>query len=145
MGIETVRLAETREQVQETLKHLLKDIRALERMLSEDLFETDIVRIWADQELCLVDKYAKTLPIAMELRGKMDRENVTTELAKFNLEVNLDPLEFTGDCLSRLEDNILIELDLIRESIREFEGDIVLTGIRSEEHTSELQSRGQRA
>src|SRR5690625_4993135 len=65
----------------------------------------------------------------MELLGKMDRENVTTELAKFNLEVNLDPLEFTGDCLSRLEDNILIELDLIRESIREFEGDIVLTGI----------------
>src|SRR5690625_1571443 len=65
----------------------------------------------------------------MELLGKMDRENVTTELAKFNLEVNLDPLEFTGDCISRLEDNILIELDLIRESIREFEGDIVLTGI----------------
>src|SRR5690625_58039 len=129
MGIETVRLAETREQVQETLKHLLKDIRALERMLSEDLFETDIVRIGAEQELCLVDKYAKPLPIAMELLGKMDRENVTTELAKFNLEVNLDPLEFTGDCLSRLEDNILIELDLIRESIREFEGDIVLTGI----------------
>src|SRR5690625_1197748 len=93
MGIETVRLAETREQVQETLKHLLKDIRALERMLSEDLFETDIVRIGAEQELCLVDKYAKPLPIAMELLGKMDRENVTTELAKFNLEVNLDPLE----------------------------------------------------
>src|SRR5690625_1990716 len=131
MGIETVRLAETREQVQETLKHLLKDIRALERMLSEDLFETDIVRIGAEQELCLVDKYAKPLPIAMELLGKMDRENVTTELAKFNLEVNLDPLEFTGDCLSRLEDNILIELDLIRESIREFEGDIEIG--RSEE------------
>src|SRR5690625_7845087 len=41
----------------------------------------------------------------------------------------MDPHEFTGDCLSRLEDSILIELDLIRESIREFEGDIVLTGI----------------
>src|SRR5690625_3754433 len=129
MEIETDRLDETSEQVQETLKHLLRHIRAIDRMLWTFLFETIIVRIGEELKLCLVDKYAKLLPIAMELLGKMDRENVSTELAKFNLEVNLDPLEFTGDCLSRLEDNILIELDLIRESIREFEGDIVLTGI----------------
>ena len=92
MGIETVRLAETREQVQETLKHLLKDIRALERMLSEDLFETDIVRIGAEQELCLVDKYAKPLPIAMELLGKMDREKM-----QIMLNYVFQELRFKGD------------------------------------------------
>ena len=129
MGIETVRLAESKEQVQETLTHLLKDIRALERMLSDDLFETDIVRIGAEQELCLVDKFAKPAPIAMELLERLDRNSVTTELAKFNLEVNLKPLEFTGNCLSQMESNILDELDLIREEIKAFEGDIVLTGI----------------
>lgn len=129
MGIETVRLAETREQVQESLKYLLKDIRALERMLSEDLFETDIVRIGSEQELCLVDKYAKPAPIAMELLEKLDRKSATTEFAKFNLEVNLKPLEFTGNCLSQMENNILDELDLVRETIKTFEGDIVLTGI----------------
>src|SRR5690625_2194186 len=117
MGIETVRLAETREQVQESLKHLLKDIRALERLLTGGLVQTDVALIWAKQELSQVDKYDKPLQIALELLGKMERENVTTELAKYNLQVHLDPLEFTDDCLSRLEDVIQIELDLIRETI----------------------------
>ena len=67
MGVETVKLAESKDQVQEFIKYLLKDIRAMERMLEDDLFETDIVRIGAEQELCLVDKYAKPAPISMAL------------------------------------------------------------------------------
>ncbi|NBB76409.1 MAG: CBS domain-containing protein [Bacteroidetes bacterium] len=128
MGVETVKLAENREQVQEFIKHLLKDIRAMERMLQEDLFETDTIRIGAEQELCLVDNYAKPAPISMELLEKLD-EDFTTELALFNLETNLMPLPFKGTCLSELEESILRQIDKVREAMREFDGDVVLTGV----------------
>lgn len=129
MGVETVKLAENREQTQEFIKHLLKDIRAMERMLDSGLFERDTVRIGAEQELCLVDKYAKPYPISMELLEALDDDNFTTELARFNLETNLDPLTFEGKCLSKMEQNILGQLDKVRKAIREFDGDIVLTGV----------------
>lgn len=139
MGVETVKLAETKEQVQEFIKYLLKDIRAMEKMLSEDYFETDIIRIGAEQELCLVDKFAKPAPISIELLDALNDKNFTTELARFNLETNLDPLEFKGKCLSLLEANILNQLDKAREAIKQFEGDIVLTGVLPTIRKSDLE------
>lgn len=86
MGVETVKLAENSEQVQEFIKYLLKDIRAMERMLSEGMFETGTIQIGAEQELCLVDKYAKPSPISIELLEALQDDNFTIELARFNLE-----------------------------------------------------------
>ena len=129
MGVETVKLAESKEQIQEFIKYLLKDIRAMEKMLSENYFETDIIRIGAEQELCLVDKFAKPAPISIELLEALNDDAFTTELARFNLETNLTPLEFKGKCLSLLEVNILSQLDKAREAIKQFDGDIVLTGV----------------
>lgn len=129
MGVETVKLAENREQIQEFIKYLLKDIRAMEKMLSEDMFETGITRIGAEQELCLVDRHAKPSPISVKLLDKMQDENFTTELALFNLETNLKPLEFKDKCLSVMEANILSQLDKVREAIKSFNGDVVLTGV----------------
>lgn len=129
MGVETVKLAENREQTQEFIKHLLRDIRAMDRMLSEGLFETGTIRIGAEQEICLVDKFGKPAPISMELIEALNDDKFTTELARFNLETNLAPLEFKGRCLSEMEYNILNQLEKARETIKKFEGDIVLTGV----------------
>tara|TARA_R100001143_G_scaffold63596_1_gene73231 strand:- start:4305 stop:6233 length:1929 start_codon:yes stop_codon:yes gene_type:complete len=129
MGVETVKLAENSEQVQEFIKYLLKDIRAMERMLSEEMFESGTIRIGAEQELCLVDKYAKPSPISVELLEALQDDNFTTELARFNLESNLEPLEFKGKCLSQLESGILGQLDKVRAAMRKFDGDIVLAGV----------------
>lgn len=129
MGTESVKLAENREQTQEFIKYLLKDIRALERMLNEEMFETDPIRIGAEQEMCLVDKFAKPAPISIQLLEALNDDGFTTELALFNLETNLAPLEFKGKCLSQLEANILSQLDRVRDVIKKFEGDVVLTGV----------------
>lgn len=129
MGVESVRPAESKKQVQEFIKHLLRDIRAMERMLSDGLFETDPIRIGAEQELCLLDKQAKPAPISMELLERLNDPAFTTELARFNLETNLTPLLFEGKCLSELEANIISQLDKARTAIRELEGDILLTGV----------------
>ncbi|MEX0662844.1 MAG: CBS domain-containing protein, partial [Balneolaceae bacterium] len=119
----------SKEQSQKFLKYLLRDVRAMGKMLDEGWFETDNIRIGAEQELCLIDKNAKPAPIAMELLEAMGNDSFTTELAKFNLEANLQPLLFKGKCLSEMEANIQSLLDIVRKAVREMDGDIVLSGV----------------
>ena len=84
-------------------KHLLDDIKALEIMLQESLFEKGIQRIGAEQELVLVNSNRKPSLMGVEILNKIKDEHYTTEIAKFNLEINLDPQEFTKDCFSKME------------------------------------------
>jgi len=129
MGEERVKIPESKEQSQKFLKYLLRDVRAMGRMLDEGWFEIDNIRIGAEQELCLIDRNAKPAPIAMELLEALGDDSFTTELAKFNLETNLEPLLFEGKCLSQMETNIQKKLELIRETIKQFDGDVVLSGV----------------
>lgn len=129
MGDERVRLPESKEQSQEFLKYLLRDVRAMGRMLEDGWFETDRTRIGAEQEVCLIDRYSKPAPIAMELIDALKDNGFTTELAKFNFEANLDPLDFSGSCLSDLENQIVSKMELLRETIRKLDGDVALVGV----------------
>lgn len=130
MGEERVKLADSQEEVQRFMKYVLKDIRALDKMLQGDWFETDPIRIGAEQELCLVDRHSKAFPMAMEVLAKLDdEERFTTELAKFNLEINLEPLEFKGNCLSKMEEDLQENVDKVRKETEALGGEIVLTGI----------------
>lgn len=114
---------------QQFIRSLLTDIKALGKMLDEGWFEIDRVRIGAEQELCLVDELSKPNPIALELLKDLNNDLYTTELAKFNLEVNLPPLDFTGHALREMEERIKKELDVIYEAIQKRNGDMILTGI----------------
>lgn len=139
MGDERVQLPESKEQSQQFLKYLLRDVRAMERMLNEGWFEIDNARIGAEQEVCLIDQNAKPLPLAMKLMEKVNNSAFTTELAQFNFEVNLTPLLFQGKCLNELEREILEKLDLIRDAIREFDGDVALAGVLPTIRKSDLE------
>lgn len=132
MGEQNVSLVKTASQMQLFVSHLLKDVQALEYMLDNDWFESDVVRIGAEQEMCLVDnKTFKPAPINMSVLKKMkDHESwCGTELAKFNLETNLTPRVFSGDCLTQLNNENRNGLQLIREAIKEFGAEVILTGI----------------
>jgi len=133
MGESRVKLADSQEEVQRFMKYVLKDLRALDRMLSEGgWFETDPIRIGAEQEMCLVDKQAKAWPHSMEVLENIegeDKDQYTTEFAKFNLEINMKPLEFTGNCLSQMENNLQEKIDKVRKVAENLGGEILLTGI----------------
>ena len=128
MGEERVKLAKSNEEVQNFMKRVLRDLRALQKMLDEEWFETGITRIGAEQELCLIDQNAKPMTKAMEVMEALGEGNYTTELALFNLEINLEPLEFTGSCLYDMEQNLQNEVAYVREKVAELGGDILLTG-----------------
>lgn len=133
MGESRVKLADSQEEVQRFMKYVLKDLRALDRMLNEgDWFETDPIRIGAEQELCLVNQQAKAWPHNMEVLEKLQEAesgSYTTEFAKFNLEINMAPLEFTGDCLSRMESDLQEKLDKVRTVTEDLGAEVLLTGI----------------
>ncbi len=117
--------------MQQFVRSLLNDVKALEYMLKNDWFESGITRIGAEQEMCLVDDETyKPALIAMEALEKMKRYPwVETELAKFNLETNLTPRVFKGDCLTKLDKENFDKLQKIKERLVKMNTKVVLTGI----------------
>jgi hypothetical protein len=110
-------------------KALLNDLRALERMVHDGLFESGVRRIGAEQELFLVDKGWRPAPVATEVLEGLSRPEFTTELARFNIEINLLPLVMDRDCFKRLEQNLNDLIAQVRREAAKHKADVVLTGI----------------
>ena len=130
MGVHAVKAIESLRERKEFLYHLLNDIKALEMMLEQDVFEKGIRRIGAEQELCLVDKNFRPSCNALEVLDRLKDPHFTTELALFNLEINLDPLELTKDCFSRIDQDLtalIAKGDAVANQIDQSK--IILTGI----------------
>lgn len=109
-------------------KYLIRDMKALEQMLSSDLFETGNTRIGAEQELFLIDRASRPHPKNIEVLKEIDDDHFTTELARFNLEFNLDPLPFSGSCLADLEKQLHHHMAKARNAAKKHGGDVLLTG-----------------
>lgn len=111
------------------IKQLLADITALEQILENKLFERSPIRIGAEQEFCLVDSSWQPSNKALEILGNIDDPHFTTELALYNLEINLDPIPLTGNCFSEMHlqlDHLLAKADKAAE---EYANKIILCGI----------------
>ncbi|MCB9328917.1 MAG: CBS domain-containing protein [Lewinellaceae bacterium] len=131
MGEQRVSLVSDKKQMQKFLKALLDDVKAMEYMLENGWFEDNVSRIGAEQEMVLVDKNTfKPATNAMEALDLMkDKEWVETELAKFNLEINLTPRKFEGSCFSELEKETKEKLTSIQKVLDTLDTQLVLTGI----------------
>ncbi len=108
---------------------LLNDLRALERMLDGGLFETGVRRIGAEQEMFLVDRHMNPALCAPEVIAAIADPRVTTEIARFNLEANLTPRTFAGDCFRQMQAEIEEVVRLAREGARESGAEVLLAGI----------------
>ena len=116
-------------QLRRFIAHLLRDIHALEHMLDSGLIESGVHRIGVEQELFLVDAAWHPAPLALDILERIDDPHYTTELGLFNLEINLDPLVFEGDCLSQLEGQLNRSLATVRAAARQCGAEVVLSGI----------------
>lgn len=110
-------------------QRLLTDLRALEHMLAEGLVESDVRRLGAEQEVFLVDRAWRPAPVALEVLERLDDPRFTTELGRFNLEFNLDPIALGGDCLRRMEEQLVSLLTRLSEAAAACGARVVLTGI----------------
>ena len=110
-------------------KRLLRDVQALERMLKKGMIEEGVRRIGAEQEVFLVDRDFRPATTALKMIERLHDEHYVTEVALFNLEMNLDPQPFAGTCLSDTEAQLLGLLDKARHAAHAICNEIVLTGI----------------
>jgi hypothetical protein len=68
-------------------------------MLDGGMFQETERRIGAQQELFLVDSAMHPAGLVVEVMEEARDGRLTTEIGKFNLEANLTPRSFRGDCL----------------------------------------------
>ncbi|MGB5462610.1 MAG: CBS domain-containing protein [Aureibaculum sp.] len=130
MGSHAVKAITSQKERKKFVYHLLNDVKALEKMVQDDLFEKGIQRVGAEQELCIVNKNYRPSFNALKILDKLNDPHFTTELALFNLEVNLDPFELKEDCFSKIEDQLSVSIKKAQAAAAEFDNDkIVLSGI----------------
>ena len=76
-------------------------------MLDNEWFETGVTRIGAEQEICLMDNYYKPTLTAIPILEDFSPDWLTTELAQFNLEINLSPQELKGKAFHLMETEVV--------------------------------------
>jgi hypothetical protein len=129
MGSQEIRDRSDPASMRAFMRALLEDLRALERMLEDEWFETGVRRIGAEQEMFLVDRGLRPANKSLTLLEHLPRDWFTTELGQFNLELNLQPLVFEKDCLSRMERQLEEKLGEVRAVAAQHGTRILLTGI----------------
>lgn len=139
MGEQKVNTKSPPEHLRSFINHLLTDLRALRSMIADDRIESGVRRIGAEQELFLVNPAWRPAPVALEVLDKIGDPHFTNEIALFNLEVNLDPLTFGGDCLSEMESKLNDFISKAREAANSCEADLLLTGILPTIRKSDLE------
>lgn len=111
------------------MKSLLNELRALELMLDNGIFESGVRRIGAEQELFLVDQSCRPSWRALDLLDRVGDERFTNELGRFNFETNLSPQFYSGQCLRAMEEELQEVYDLSIAKAREMDCQVALTGI----------------
>ncbi len=129
MGEKEVQLEVDEEELRVFTQALLRDVHALQRMLDTGSIETGIRRIGLEQEMFLVDEMFRPAPVAVEVLERITDPRITSEIGRFNLECNADPLLFGGDCLSRMEGELNSLLNTVSEVTTTLGARPVLTGI----------------
>jgi len=130
MGLQEVEKGSAPEELRRFTHALLRDLQALERILSEGKIESGIRRFGTEQELFLVDRGWRPAPVSTEVLARLPANGpFTTELGRFNLEVNLDPHVLTGDCLSVLHAELNQRIEEVREAAHAEHAEVVLVGI----------------
>ena len=130
MGFQNVKPITSLEERNSFIDYVLNDIKALERMLKEGLIEKNTHRVGAEQEFCIVDKGYRPSFNALEILKIINDDHFTTELALFNLEINLDPQELKDNCFSDIKEQLTTLLDKAYKAANEIDSNkIILTGI----------------
>ncbi len=141
MGIQLEKSSTETAKLREFTSWLLRDVHALERLLEEDQIESDVRRIGAEQELAFVGADWRPASIGPEVLNDLNDPHFTAEIARFNLEYNLDPLTFENNALRHMEKNLNHYLNLVREAAKKYDSEVILIGILPSIRKSDLSLR----
>ena len=139
MGDQRVNKFEDSNKKRAFTKNILNDLKALECLIEENKFETETQRIGAEQELGLVGKDWYPAMNYNKILKEVNDERFTTELGRFNIEINLDPFEYKGDCFSKMQNQLDELVDKAKKAAAKHNTQIILTGILPTINSNHLQ------
>jgi CBS domain-containing protein len=129
MGRLDVRRNPTPEAIREFSRAVVRDVEVLEAMLERGMLESGVRRIGAEQEVFLTDASWAPACIAAELLEDLDDPHFSSEIARFNLELNLRPIDAGPALLSTLRSRLEELLGTLDAAARRRGARVVLTGI----------------
>jgi CBS domain-containing protein len=138
MGEHNVEQEIDERKLHEFTQALLADLRALAFMLEEGRIESGVRRIGAEQEMFIVDRSMRPAPLALEVMERANESRLTTEIARFNLEANLTPVDLTGRCFQVMHEELEEVLAKTRSSAEGLGADVLLAGILPTLRVSDL-------
>ena len=110
------------------INQLTKDIELLERLISKNILE-DHDRIGAEQEFCLIDENFRPNPINEKIVAKVKKHGFVTEIAKFNMELNIDPIDLGKNALNKMENVLIEKMKIVQSVAQKNNANTILTGI----------------
>ena len=111
MGEEVTAQSYTREQRQRYREKVRQDLDVFERMLAQSSFEFERPMTGLEIELNLVDKDYQPLFANAEVLEEIADPDYQTELARYNIELNVPPRPLPGDAALDLEDELRASLN----------------------------------
>jgi len=128
MGDFNIKPIESDQQRAQFYHAILRDLEAFDYMLENGLIEERSDMVGAEQEICIVDKIGNPAPKALDILADVDSPLFTNELALYNLEVNLSPQKLTGDCFSKVAEELRVAFQHGQEMAERHDSRLLLTG-----------------
>jgi CBS domain-containing protein/gamma-glutamyl:cysteine ligase YbdK (ATP-grasp superfamily) len=129
MGEKIVNKIKNDKDKSEYINQLIRDIEALDEMLKRGMFQKTPVHVGAEQEFCLVNEYWNPSDMGVEILNEINNDYFTSELNRYNLELNLDPVKLEGTCFSEMHKQLKSLLKVAKKAAEKFNAKIILTGI----------------
>ena len=111
---------------------VLNDLAALERLILDGRLERGVRRVGLEQEINLIGPDLRPAMVGPEVLADANAaglDHVVAEYARFNLEINLEPLPFDARVMDRVHTQLAGDLAELQRHARAHDAEVYLAGI----------------
>jgi gamma-glutamyl:cysteine ligase YbdK (ATP-grasp superfamily) len=129
MGQDVAKTQFTREDRQQYRQKVRRSLDVFARMLAESRFDVERRSMGLEIELNLTDELGDPAMVNEKVLDLIADEDFQTELAQFNIEINIPPQKIEGQVFQTLETEVRASLNHADDMSKQAEADVVMIGI----------------
>jgi len=129
MGQDVAKTQFTREDRQQYRQKVRRSLDVFARMLAESRFDVERRSMGLEIELNLADEGGDPAMVNEKVLTLIADEDFQTELAQFNIEINIPPQKIEGKVFRTLEREVRASLNHADDMSKQAEADVVMIGI----------------
>jgi hypothetical protein len=129
MGQDVAKTQFTREDRQQYRQKVRRSLDVFARMLAESRFDVERRSMGLEIELNLADEFGDPAMVNEKVLDLIADEDFQTELAQFNIEINIPPKKIEGAVFQTLETEVRASLNHADDMSKQAGADVVMIGI----------------